>query len=61
MARPAAASSRTSRNSRNTSSTTTVLPSRISALLREARWLVFATLAAWLALVLASYHPADPG
>ncbi len=39
----------------------TVLPARISALLREARWLVFAALAAWLALVLASYHPQDPG
>src|SRR5690606_37043692 len=61
MARPAAASSRTSRNTRNSAQTPTVLPSRLSALLREARWLVFATLAAWLALVLASYHPADPG
>ncbi len=61
MARPASASSRTSRNSRNTAAAQTVLPSRLSGLLREARWLVFATLAAWLALVLASYNPADPG
>ena len=61
MARPAAASSRTSRNTRNAPATPTVLPSRLSALVREARWLVFATLAAWLALVLASYNPADPG
>ncbi len=61
MARPAATSSRTSRNTRNASSASTVLPSRLSALLREARWLVFATLAAWLALVLASYNPLDPG
>ncbi|MGE4337420.1 MAG: DNA translocase FtsK 4TM domain-containing protein, partial [Pigmentiphaga sp.] len=62
MARNPAATSRSSRNTRNSNSAMpTVLPSRLSALLREARWLVFAALAAWLALVLASYHPQDPG
>ncbi|GAA5234872.1 DNA translocase FtsK [Verticiella sediminum] len=61
MARPASASSRASRNTRNNAPPASGLPSRLSALLREARWLVFATLAAWLGLVLASYHPADPG
>jgi S-DNA-T family DNA segregation ATPase FtsK/SpoIIIE len=29
-------------------------------LLREARWILFAALAAWLGLVLASWHPSDP-
>jgi len=29
-------------------------------LLREARWILFAALAAWLALVLATWNPADP-
>jgi len=33
---------------------------RLSGLLREARWLIFAALAAWLALVLATWNPADP-
>lgn len=61
MARTAA-SARTSRNTRKaTAETPTVLPSRLSALVREARWILFAALAAWLGLVLASYHPADPG
>jgi S-DNA-T family DNA segregation ATPase FtsK/SpoIIIE len=32
----------------------------LSGLLREARWIVFAALAAWLGLVLASWDPADP-
>jgi S-DNA-T family DNA segregation ATPase FtsK/SpoIIIE len=36
------------------------LQSRLSGLLREARWIVFAALAAWLGLVLATWDPADP-
>ncbi len=36
------------------------LQSRLSGLLREARWIIFAALAAWLGLVLASWDPADP-
>ena len=62
MARNPATPARGTRNTRNAADAVpTVLPSRLSALLREARWLVFAALAAWLALVLASYHPQDPG
>ncbi|AEC20458.1 DNA translocase [Pusillimonas sp. T7-7] len=36
------------------------MQSRLSGLLREARWIVFAALAAWLGLVLATWNPADP-
>ena len=36
------------------------LQSKLSGLLREARWILFAALAAWLALVLVSWDPADP-
>jgi S-DNA-T family DNA segregation ATPase FtsK/SpoIIIE len=36
------------------------LQSRLSGLLREARWIVFAALAAWLGLVLATWNPSDP-
>lgn len=36
------------------------MQSRLSGLLREARWIVFAALAAWLGLVLATWSPADP-
>jgi len=58
MSRISAASPRASRNTRNGPSP---LQTRLSALLREARWIVFAALAAWLTLVLATWHPADPG
>ena len=34
---------------------------RLSSLLREARWILFAALAAWLTLVLATWNAADPG
>ena len=37
------------------------LQSRLFSILREARWIVFAALAAWLALVLATWSPSDPG
>ncbi|SHI16535.1 DNA translocase FtsK [Pollutimonas bauzanensis] len=57
MARLPATSPRSSRNVRNGPSP---LQSRLSGLLREARWIVFAALAAWLGLVLASWDPADP-
>ena len=57
MARITAASSRSSRNVRNGPSP---LQSRVSGLLREARWLLFAALACWLGLVLATWNPADP-
>ncbi len=57
MARIPATSPRSSRNVRNGPSP---LQSRLSGLLREARWILFAALAAWLGLVLASWDPADP-
>src|SRR5690606_6616117 len=57
MARLPATSPRSSRNVRNGPSP---LQSRLSGLLREARWIVFAALAAWLGLVLATWSPADP-
>ena len=57
MARIPVTTPRSSRNVRNGPSP---LQSRLSGLLREARWIVFAALAAWLGLVLASWDPADP-
>src|SRR5690606_14613726 len=57
MARLPVSSSRASRNVRNGPSP---LQSRLSSLLREARWIVFAALAVWLALVLASWNKGDP-
>ncbi|MFC3340056.1 DNA translocase FtsK [Paracandidimonas soli] len=57
MARLPVSSSRGSRNVRNGPSP---LQSRLSSLLREARWIVFAALAVWLALVLASWNKTDP-
>src|SRR5690606_8270060 len=58
MPRISNASPRASRNTRNGPSP---LQTRISALLREARWIFFAALAAWLTLVLATWSPTDPG
>ena len=57
MARSPATSPRSTRNVRNGPS---ALQSRLSGLLREARWILFAALAAWLGLVLATWNPADP-
>lgn len=57
MARLPATSPRSARNVRNGPSP---LQSRLSSLLREARWIVFAALAAWLGLVLATWDPSDP-
>lgn len=58
MARIPAASPRSSRNVRNGPSP---LQTRLSGLAREARWILFAALAAWLGLVLATWSPNDPG
>ncbi len=58
MARLPAASSRSSRNVRNGPSP---LQTRLSGLVKEARWILFAALALWLALVLATWSPDDPG
>ena len=57
MARIPATSPRSSRNVRNGPSP---FQSRLSGLLREARWIVFAALAAWLGLVLATWNASDP-
>ncbi|HLV29535.1 MAG TPA: DNA translocase FtsK 4TM domain-containing protein [Burkholderiaceae bacterium] len=57
MARLPATPSRSSRNVRNGPSP---LQTRLSGLAREARWIVFAALAAWLALVLGTWDPTDP-
>ncbi len=37
------------------------LQTRLSGLMREARWILFAALAAWLGLVLATWSATDPG
>lgn len=58
MPRISNASPRASRNTRNGPSP---LQTRLSALLGEARWILFAALAAWLALVLATWSSSDPG
>jgi S-DNA-T family DNA segregation ATPase FtsK/SpoIIIE len=57
MPRISNASPRASRNTRNGPSP---LQQRISVLLREARWIFFAALAAWLMLVLATWRSSDP-
>lgn len=57
MARIPATSNRSSKNVRNGPS---ALQLRVSLLAREARWLLFVVLAAWLGLVLSTWNPADP-
>ncbi|HLR82592.1 MAG TPA: DNA translocase FtsK 4TM domain-containing protein [Paenalcaligenes sp.] len=57
MARIPATSNRSSKNVRNGPS---ALQLRVSSLVREARWLLFVVLAAWLGLVLSTWDPADP-
>src|SRR3954453_13226798 len=37
------------------------LPAKLAGLLREAKWLVLVALAAYLLLILATYHRGDPG
>jgi S-DNA-T family DNA segregation ATPase FtsK/SpoIIIE len=39
---------------------TSPLPARLAGLLREARWLLVAVMAAYLLLILATFHKADP-
>lgn len=58
MARISATSSRASRNVKNGPS---ALQSKLTGLMREARWILFAAVAAWLGLVLATWDPSDPG
>ncbi|MGE8547570.1 DNA translocase FtsK [Alcaligenes sp. Marseille-Q7550] len=61
MARIPATSPRTSRSSKNVRNGPSALQQRLTGLLREARWIIFAALAAWLGLVLATWDPGDPG
>src|SRR5690625_1658822 len=57
MARIPATSNRSTKNVRNGPSP---LQLRVSTLVREARWLLFAALATWLGLVLGTWNPTDP-
>lgn len=57
MARLSATSNRSSKNVRNGPSP---LQLRMSILAREARWLLFVFIAAWLGLVLSTWNPGDP-
>lgn len=52
---------RSARSSRNVRNGPSPLQARLLATLREARWVFFALLAGWLALVLATWSPLDPG
>ncbi len=61
MSRLSAATTRAARTTRNTRNGPTALQTRLVSLLREARWILFAALAAWLTLVLLTWNPADPG
>ncbi len=58
MARIPVSTPRSTRNVRNGPS---ALQTRLSSLLREARWILLAAVAAWLILVLATWQRADPG
>jgi len=42
-------------------SSATPLPAKLASLLREAKWLVLVALAAYLLLILATFHKEDPG
>ena len=61
MPRLSPATTRTSRTTRNTRNGPSVMQTRILSILREARWIIFAALAAWLTLVLATWDGQDPG
>jgi S-DNA-T family DNA segregation ATPase FtsK/SpoIIIE len=60
MPRLSPATTRLSRTTRNTRNGPSALQTRILSIAREARWILFAALAAWLALVLATWNAADP-
>ncbi len=52
---------RSARSSRNVRNGPSPLQVRLLSFLREARWVLFALLAGWLALVLLTWSAADPG
>lgn len=60
MPRLSPATTRPSRTTRNTRNGPSALQTRLLSIAREARWILFAALAAWLALVLATWNSADP-
>ena len=60
MPRLSPATTRPSRTTRNTRNGPSALQTRLLSIAREARWIVFAALAAWLTLVLATWNAADP-
>jgi DNA segregation ATPase FtsK/SpoIIIE, S-DNA-T family len=60
MPRLSPATTRPSRATRNTRNGPSALQMRLLSIAREARWIVFAALAAWLTLVLATWNAADP-
>ncbi len=61
MSRLSAATTRPSRSTRNTRNGPSAFQTRLVYLIREARWIIFAALAAWLTLVLFTWSPTDPG
>ena len=56
-----ARATRASRASRNMRNGLSPMQLKLLSFLREARWVLFAFIAAWLALVLATWSPTDPG
>ena len=60
MPRLSPATTRSSRTTRNTRNGPSALQTRLLSIAREARWILFAALAAWLTLVLATWNAADP-
>ena len=61
MPRLSAATTRPSRTTRNTRNGPSAFQTKLVYVVREARWILFAALAAWLTLVLFTWSPADPG
>lgn len=55
-----ARAARSSRGSRNVRNGPSPLQLKLLSFLREARWVLFALLAAWLAMVLVTWTPSDP-
>ncbi len=60
MPRLSPATTRSSRTTRNTRNGPSALQTRLLSIARDARWILFAALAAWLTLVLATWNAADP-
>lgn len=61
MARLSPTTTRSSRTTRNTRNGPSAMQTKILSFVREARWIVFAAMAAWLTLVLVTWTSGDPG